>query len=78
MNAVVAVMPPRQWAAFGLNLALSLTAAWYCFGFGQILGGVLIGTVAAVNGAVMASLLTSALVDWSGSAWRALTQRDRA
>jgi hypothetical protein len=46
-----------------INLAATLVVVWYSFLFGQQLGGPFMGVVAAVNGAVMSSLLISGLVD---------------
>ena len=69
MKAVVAVMPAMHWLRLGLNLAATLTAAWYSFSFGYSTGGPFMGTVAAVNGGAMASLLTSASFDWTARLW---------
>lgn len=64
MNShVVPALPAVQWLSMALNVALTAAAAWYSFAFGYRLGGVFVGTLAAVNGAVMCSLLVSALVD---------------
>jgi hypothetical protein len=64
MSALTKAMPPLQWLGMGINLAATLVAAWYGFSFGHRLGGAFIGVIAAVNGGVMATLLTSALLDF--------------
>jgi hypothetical protein len=64
MSALMKAMPPRQWLGMGINLAATLTAAWYGFAFGHAAGGAFIGVVAAVNVGAMTSLLTSALLDF--------------
>jgi ABC-type transporter Mla maintaining outer membrane lipid asymmetry permease subunit MlaE len=64
MSALMKAMPPMQWLGMGINLAATLTAAWYGFSFGYQVGGAFIGVVAAVNVGVMASLLTCALLDF--------------
>jgi hypothetical protein len=64
MSALMKAMPPLQWLGMGLNLAATLTAAWYGFAFGYRLGGAFIGVVAAVNVGIMASLLTSGALDF--------------
>jgi hypothetical protein len=63
MSALMKAMPPLHWFSLGVNLAATLAAAWYGFSFGYLLGGAFIGVVAAVNVGVMASLLTSGLLD---------------
>ena len=52
----------RQFGV-AINLAATLVVAWHSFLFGQQLGGPFMGVVAAVNAAVMCSLLISGLVD---------------
>ena len=47
-----------------INLAVTLVVVWYSFLFGLQVGGPFIGVVAAINGAVMSSLLISGLLDW--------------
>jgi hypothetical protein len=74
VNTLTTVMPLRQWLSFGLNLTVTLVAAWYSFSFGQLTGGPFMGTVAAINGGAMASLLTSALLGWR---WRAFIRSHR-
>jgi hypothetical protein len=64
MSALMRALPPLHWLSLGVNLAATLTAAWYGFSFGYGLGGAFIGVVAAVNVGVMASLLTSGLLDF--------------
>jgi hypothetical protein len=64
MSALMKAIPPLQWLGMGVNLAATLGAAWYGFSFGYGLGGAFIGVIAAVNVGVMASLLTSALLDF--------------
>lgn len=64
MSALTKAMPPLQWLGMGINLAATLTAAWYGLAFGHAAGGAFIGVVAAVNVGVMASLLTSGLLDF--------------
>jgi hypothetical protein len=64
MSALMKAVPPMQWLGMGVNLAATLTAAWYGFSFGHQLGGAFIGVVAAVNVGVMASLLTVGLLDF--------------
>lgn len=64
MSALMKAMPPLQWLGLGINLTATLVAAWYGFSFGYRLGGAFIGVVAAVNVGVMASLLTSGLLDF--------------
>ena len=49
--------------ALATNIALTLAAAWSCFVFGTRAGGPLMGTVAAINGAVMCSVLIGALTE---------------
>jgi hypothetical protein len=49
-----------EWALAG---AAGLAGAWYSFDFGAQLGGVLMGVVAAGNGAVISALLASAALD---------------
>jgi hypothetical protein len=62
-TASEAAMPPLRWFALGLNLAATAAGAWLCFDFGARAGGGLIGVMAAINGAALCSLLTSALAD---------------
>ncbi len=49
--------------ALAVNIALTLAAAWSCFVFGTRAGGPLMGTVAALNGAVMCSVLLGAIAE---------------
>jgi hypothetical protein len=54
-------------ALLGCGLALQLAAAgagaWYGFDFGMRAGGVLVGTLAALNCAVMGGLLADGLIE---------------
>jgi hypothetical protein len=52
-----------HWLSLALNIGLTAAAAWASFGFGVRLGGVIVGVLAAVNGAVMCSLLVSGLME---------------
>ncbi len=53
----------RSAVACSLTLPGALGAAWLSFGFGVHLGGALMGTVAAANGALFSAVLIGALVD---------------
>jgi hypothetical protein len=46
-----------------VGLAAAAAGAWVSFGFGMQIGGPLIGTLAALNGALMGALLWSAVRD---------------
>jgi hypothetical protein len=64
MNShVVPQLPAVQWLGLALNVGLTATAASMSFGFGVRVGGVFVGVLAAVNGAVMCSLLVSGLME---------------
>lgn len=54
---------PARVLAWTLATAAGGGAAWVSYGFGVQLGGVLMGVVAAVNGAAMGALLASAALD---------------
>jgi hypothetical protein len=60
---VVPPLPALQWLGVALNVGLTAAAAWYSFDFGVRVGGVVVGVLAAVNGAVMCSLLVSGLME---------------
>jgi len=68
MTAIGPVGPARAagWLIAG---AAGLVGGWTSYDFGVLLGGPLMGVVAAINGAAMASLLASALLDRL-SRWR--------
>ncbi len=51
------------WLTRGFGAVGAAVAAWYCYGFGTQLGGVLLGVVAAANGVVLGSLLAGTLAD---------------
>ncbi len=53
----------KQTAATAVTGAAALAGAWFSYDFGVQLGGVLMGVVAAANGAAMGLLLTSAVLD---------------
>lgn len=62
----VSLDPARvaSWAVMG---AAAMAGAWFSYDFGAQLGGVLLGVVAAFNGAVLCAMLASSiLARWSG------------
>ena len=63
MNMAMGFAGPARVLAWTLATAAGGAAAWLSYGFGVQLGGVPMGVVAAVNGAAMGSLLTSAVLD---------------
>jgi hypothetical protein len=60
---VAVQLPAVQWLGVALNVGLTVAASWYSFDFGVRVGGVFVGVLAAVNGAVMCSLLVSGLME---------------
>jgi hypothetical protein len=70
MTRIVTGSPgPARAIAWALAGAAGLAGAWASYDFGVLLGGPLMGVVAAINGAAMCSLLASALLDrlWPGA-----------
>jgi len=63
MNIAMGSVGPARALAWTLATAAGGAAAWISYGFGVQLGGVLMGVVAAVNGAAIGALLASALLD---------------
>jgi hypothetical protein len=50
-------------ATWAVTSAAAVAGAWFSYGFGAQLGGVLFGFIAALNGAVICSLLVSSILD---------------
>ena len=63
MNVSMGSAGPVRVLAWTLATAAGGAAAWLSYGFGAQLGGGPLGVGAAVNGAAMGSLLTSAVLD---------------
>jgi hypothetical protein len=63
MSIAMDSVGPARVLAWTLATAAGGAAAWVSYGFGVQLGGVLMGVVAAVNGAAMGALLASAVLD---------------
>ena len=55
-------MPMARWAAWAVSAGAAGAGAWLGYGFGQQLGGLWLGVLAAFNGAAISSLLASAAV----------------
>jgi hypothetical protein len=53
----------KQAIGWTLSSLAAAGGAWFSFRFGQQIGSPLVGVLAAVNGAVMCALMTSALLD---------------
>jgi hypothetical protein len=51
-----------QGARWAVTAAAAVAGAWFSYGFGAQLGGVLFGFIAALNGAVICSLLISSVL----------------
>ncbi len=51
------------WAIAG---AAGAAGGWFSFGFGTQLGGLLMGVIAAINGAAISALLASAALEFLG------------
>lgn len=54
---------PLTWLVRGCAGAGALIAAWVCYGFGVQVSGVLLGMVAAINGAILGALIAGTLAD---------------
>jgi hypothetical protein len=63
MTIAIASTGFARVAGWMFAAAAGAAGAWYSFGFGVQIGGVAMGFVAAANGAAMASLLASAVLD---------------
>jgi drug/metabolite transporter (DMT)-like permease len=59
-------MRAARVAAWVVASAAGVAGAWFSYDFGAQLGGVLMGLVAAANGAAMSALLASAVLDRLG------------
>jgi hypothetical protein len=71
--------PPKGQRIF-LALACTLAAlagTVACYGFGNRIGGPLVGVVLALNGAVFGSILAGALAERLCTWWRDARQRQR-
>jgi hypothetical protein len=66
MTMAVDAIGPVRIAGWIMASAAGLAGAWYSYDFGVLLGGPLMGVVAALNGAAMGALLVSALLDRLG------------
>jgi hypothetical protein len=66
MSITLGPIGPVRAAGWLVAGAAGLAGAWISYDFGLLLGGPLMGVVAAINGAAMGALLTSALLDRLG------------
>jgi drug/metabolite transporter (DMT)-like permease len=55
---------PRQWWAWLVVALAGVAGLWFGYDFGRQVSGMGLGLLMAANGAVFASLLASAVVDW--------------
>lgn len=53
---------PGQFIAWTLMAVAGAAGAWFSYGFGAQIGGVLIGVILALNGAAISALLTSSIL----------------
>jgi hypothetical protein len=63
MNFALGPFHPARVAAWAIAGSAGVAGAWFSFDFGQQIGGLPIGVIAAANGAAMCSLLTGAALD---------------
>jgi hypothetical protein len=66
MMTALGPIGPARVAAWAITCVAGVAGAWFCYDFGAQLGGVLMGVVAAANGAAISSLLASAALDRLG------------
>ena len=52
----------RLWL-YALSLLAGGVGAWWCFGFGRQISGLLLAWVLALNGGVFAALVTASVLD---------------
>lgn len=52
-----------KWLVRGCAGCGALVAGWACYGFGTQVSGVLLGVVAAINGALFGALIAGTLAD---------------
>lgn len=57
-----ATLEPARVASWVVSGGAALAGAWACYGFGEQLGGVFGGVVAALNGAALCSIVTSSVL----------------
>lgn len=55
-------MNPARAASWAISGCAALAGGWFSYGFGSQIGGVLLGVVAALNGAVLCSMLASSIL----------------
>jgi hypothetical protein len=63
MKPAVSIIGPARVATWAMTTTAGIVGAWSSYGFGASVGGVLMGIVAAANGAAICVLMTSAVLD---------------
>ncbi len=64
----VAAVPARRdpvlkWVVRTVGAAGAVVGAWACYGFGIQVSGILLGVVAAINGAIFGALMAGTVAD---------------
>ncbi len=69
--------PLQHWLVLLVYLLAAMVGMFYCYDFGKLIGGPIVGMVLALNGAVFCSMMAGALVDTLGRWWPAEQEQRR-